>query len=175
MKKYISVIVPCYNGVKFLDRCIKSILEQTIGYKHLEMIFINDASTDNTLELLMDYEKKYEDNIIIINCEQNGRQGTARNLGIKYSSCEYIAFLDQDDWIEPTMYEKLYTKAKELDLDVVGCLSKITATEEVESKNSEKKADMYFVVNDEASRVNMLYNWHSDGFWVNLYRKSMIV
>ncbi|MCM1295524.1 MAG: glycosyltransferase [Muribaculaceae bacterium] len=175
MDKYISVIVPCYNGVKYLDRCIKSLLEQTIGYRHLEMIFVNDASTDNTLELLLDYEKKYQDNVIVINCTQNGRQGTARNLGIKYSTCDYIAFLDQDDWIDPTMYEKLYSKAKELDLDVAGCLSEVIQTKETINENPEKKADVYFVVNDEASRENMLYNWHSDGFWVNLYRKSVIV
>ena len=175
--KYISVIVPCYNGVKYLDRCIKSLLEQTIGYKHLEMIFINDASTDNTLELLLDYEKKYEDDIIVINCEKNGRQGTARNIGIKYASCEYIAFLDQDDWLDPTMYEKLYRKAKELDLDISGCLSEtyLVGDEESISPQKRKKDDEYFIVTDDASREYMLNNWHSDGFWVNLYRKSMIV
>lgn len=63
MEKFISVIVPCYNAVAYLNRCVDSLLAQTIGYEHLEMIFVNDASTDNTLDVLLGYEKKYEDNI----------------------------------------------------------------------------------------------------------------
>lgn len=175
MEKYISVIVPCYNATAYLDRCINSLLKQTIGYEHLEMIFVNDASTDNTLDLLLSYEKKYEDNILVINCEKNGRQGTARNIGIKYSSCDYIAFLDQDDWIAPTMYEKLYNKAIEKDLDVSGCLS-IRARDEYNFEEPVYlEESQYFVIENEEMRNEFIRTWRNDGFWVNLYRKEIIL
>ena len=69
MKK-ISVIVPCYNVEKVVGRCIESILNQTIGRENLELILVNDASTDNTLEVLLSYEKRYSNLILVINFQQ---------------------------------------------------------------------------------------------------------
>ena len=175
MEKYISVIVPCYNASAYLNRCVESLLAQTIGYEHLEMIFVNDASTDNTLDILLDYEKQYEDNMMVINCEKNGRQGTARNIGIQYSSCDYIAFLDSDDWIAPTMYEKLYNKAIELDLDSVGGLSVRAKDEHNIEEATYLKEPQYFIIENEEMRNEFIRNWRSDGIWVNLYRKDVIV
>ena len=174
MEKYISIIVPCYNAVAYLNRCVDSLLAQTIGYEHLEMIFINDASTDDTLDVLLGYEKKYEDNIIVINCEKNGRQGAARNIGIRYASCDYIAFLDADDFVHPNMYEKLYNKAIERDIDVVGCRSMKVMCED-EAKNPVNGGnDQYYIVNDQEARRELAENWNMDGIWANIYRKEII-
>lgn len=174
MEKYISIIVPCYNAVSYLSRCVDSLLAQTIGYEHLEMIFVNDASTDNTLDVLLDYEKKYEDNIIVINCEKNGRQGAARNIGIRYASCDYIGFLDSDDFIHPAMYEKLYSKAIDRDIDVVGCRSmKVMCQDEAKGPvNGEH--DQYYIVNDQETRRKLIENWEMEGIWTNIYRKEII-
>lgn len=174
MEKYISVIVPCYNVSSYLDRCINSLINQTIGYEHLEMIFVNDASTDNTLDVLLEYEKKYEDNIIVINCEKNGRQGTARNIGIRYASCEYIGFLDSDDFIHPAMYEELYNKAIEHDLDVVGCHSMKVMCEEDAKSPVNGGNDQYYLINSEETRKNFIASWKPDGIWANIYRKEII-
>ena len=99
MKK-VSVIVPCYNAAEYLDRCMEHLLKQTIGTENMEIILIDDASTDDgaTLGLLTAYEEKYPDTILVIALEENMRQGGARNIGISYAGGEYLVFCDADDW-----------------------------------------------------------------------------
>ncbi len=108
----ISVIIPCYNVEKYIDRCMISIVNQTIGIDNLEIILVNDASTDGTLVKLKEWEQKYSDNIVLVDCEENIRQGGARNIGMQYARADYIGFVDADDWIEPDMYELLYEPLK---------------------------------------------------------------
>lgn len=107
MKK-ISVIIPCYNAQKYIDRCMNCLECQTIGMECLQIILINDGSTDATLGKLMLYERKHADQILLINCERNLGQGAARNIGIGYAEAEYIHFLDVDDVIADSFYEKLH-------------------------------------------------------------------
>ena len=121
MKK-ISVIVPCYNAENYIDRCVLSLVSQTMDLNALEYIFVNDASTDKTLDYLRKWEKKYPNTIIVIDCHVNHRTGGARNVGIKHSTGEYIGFMDNDDTVEPDMYESLYEIVKRYHCDVVACL-----------------------------------------------------
>ncbi len=115
MKK-VSVIVPCYQLKQmWLERLFHSLEKQTIGFKELEIIFVVDASPDDTFARLKIYEEMYSENILLINSEKKVGPGGARSLGIQYASGEYVAFLDQDDWVEPCMYEHLYEKAKAYD------------------------------------------------------------
>ena len=113
----ISVIVPVYNTEKYLNECLNSLVNQTI-YKELEIICINDASTDNSLKILEGYEKQYE-NLIVINSNVNKKQGGARNLGIMRATGEYLGFVDSDDFVDLEMYEKLYNEAIKKDYDIV--------------------------------------------------------
>lgn len=117
----LSIIIPCYNSELYLDRCIKSLLSQTLASNHLEFIFVNDASTDCTLPILLKYETMYPNLITVINSSTNLKQGGARNLGLQYASGDYVGFVDSDDWIEPDMYEQLYQKAEQYQCDIVGC------------------------------------------------------
>lgn len=125
MRKYsedkISVIIPCYNVERYIDRCLESVVNQTIGLDQLEIICVNDASTDRTWERLEDWEKKYSENILLVNCQENGRQGRARNIGLSYASGKYITFLDADDWMETDTYEKMYKAITGYDCDIVRC------------------------------------------------------
>ena len=105
MKK-ISVIIPCYNAQAYIPRCLHSIFSQTIGMETLEIILVNDASTDHTLDILLQFENKFPDSVIVVNLEQNIRQGGARNVGLSYASGEYVAFLDADDWWEEDKLKK---------------------------------------------------------------------
>ena len=114
----ISIIVPCYNAEKFLPRCLDSLVNQTLP--DIEIICVNDASPDNGIAILRDYEARYP-NIRVIDLKENVRQGGARNRGMEIARGEYIGFVDSDDWVEPDMYEKLYTKAKETRADFVCC------------------------------------------------------
>lgn len=115
----ISVIVPCYNAGKFIDRCMESLVSQTIGLQRMELILVNDASTDDTLEKLKAWEKRYPESVLVITYEENIRQGGARNVGIQYATGKYIGFVDADDWVEPDMYEALLQPTKEKEYDVV--------------------------------------------------------
>lgn len=120
-KYIISAIIPCYNVEKYIDRCLSSVVQQSIGMEHMQIILVNDASTDNTLEKLLLWETRYSDNILVITYEQNIRQGGARNIGLNYATGDYIGFVDSDDWIEPDMYEVLVEKMLEGVYDVVNC------------------------------------------------------
>ncbi len=113
----LSVIIPVYNVENYLNECLDSVTSQTLD--DMEIICIDDGSTDNSPDILKEYSKK--DKRIKIITKENGGQATARNLGIKEAQGEYIAFVDSDDFIEPTMFEKLYTKSKDNNLDIAMC------------------------------------------------------
>lgn len=177
MKK-ISVIIPCYNVEQYIDRCVSSLLKQTIGLGSLELIFVNDASTDRTLDKLLAYEKQYEDAIMVINCEQNGKQGTARNIGMQYASCDYIGFVDADDWIEPDMYALLYEKAKTGQYDVVrGKYIRNTSYEPAkDSMHDRQRADRVF----RFEKINGYYYSDYEGYPLHglvvcLFRRKLIL
>lgn len=121
MNKLISIIIPCYNVEKYIDRCFNSLLAQTIGFDKLEIILIDDCSGDHTWEKLTAIEAAYPKSVMIIHCDENGHQGTARNIGLQYASAPYIGYVDSDDWIEVDMYEKLYRKMTEHHCDIVMC------------------------------------------------------
>lgn len=121
MEKKISIIIPCYNVERYIRRCLDSLLCQTIGLACLELICVNDASTDNTLSILLEYEAAYPDNFIIINFEENRKQGAARNAALTYASGDYIGYVDSDDYVEPDMFETLYQAIVAHDCDFVEC------------------------------------------------------
>ena len=113
----ISVIIPVYNTGNYLKKCLDSILNQTL--KEIEIIIVNDGSSDNSLDIIKRYMKKNK-NIILIN-KENGGQGSARNMGISRATGEYISFVDSDDFIDEEMLEEMYLTAKENDSDIVIC------------------------------------------------------
>ena len=119
----ISIIIPCYNVSPYIDRCFTSISNQTIGINSLEIICVDDASTDNTWELLQQWEQRFPEQIILVHCDTNGRQGTARNIGLQYCTSPWVSFIDSDDWIEPDYFEKLYNISEQIDCDVIVCRS----------------------------------------------------
>lgn len=120
MKK-ISVIVPCYNVASYIDKCMVSITAQTIGIEALEIICIDDASTDDTWEHLQKWERMFPDDILLLQQPVNRRQGAARNLGLQYASAEWIAFVDADDWLEFDYFQRLYEPTNRFDCEVVSC------------------------------------------------------
>lgn len=113
----ISIIVPLYNAEKYLHCCLDSIVKQT--YKELEIILVNDGSTDSSLTICEQYKKK-DDRIKILS-KENGGQMSAWILGVKESTGEYIGFVDSDDYIEQDMYEKMFNTMSKYNADVVMC------------------------------------------------------
>lgn len=115
MNEKISVIIPCYNAEKYLEKCLDSVINQT--YKNLEIICVNDGSTDNTLQILENYAQK-DDRIVIVNQNNAGLSG-ARNSGMKKVTGEYIIFVDSDDWIDSNTCEISLSKCIDKNVDLV--------------------------------------------------------
>ena len=113
----LSIVLPVFNVEKYLERCIKSILEGT--YKDLELVIVNDGTKDDSENIIIRYLEKYNNITYIV--KENGGLSHARNVGYKYSKGEYIAFFDYDDYIEKDMYEKLMAKVKDYNYDIVVC------------------------------------------------------
>lgn len=113
-----SVIVPVYNVETFLPRCLDSLLGQTL--KGIQIICVNDASPDRSIDILREYEARCS-NVVVIDLPENVRQGGARNRGVEVANGDYVAFVDSDDFVDATMYEKLYDKACATGADVVSC------------------------------------------------------
>ena len=162
----VSVIVPVYNTEKYLRRCLDSLVNQTI--EDIEIIVINDCSPDNSKEILKEYKKKYKDKIKVFHNKTNKGIGYNRNYGIKKATGEYIGFADSDDWVNETMYDKLYKKAKTDKLDLVLCnfhkmLEKENDLEEIASseisyfKNTNLKQTPNLLLDVELAPWNKLY------------------
>jgi glycosyltransferase involved in cell wall biosynthesis len=117
----ISVILPCYNVEKYVEECIESLVASSLPLYMLELIFVDDASPDGTSQIVKRYESEYPDNILIVECEQNGGLSIARNIGMQYSSGNYIGFVDPDDMVDRDMYRKLYEKCALYKCDMTAC------------------------------------------------------
>ena len=113
----ISVIVPVYNVEKYIEKCLKSLVEQTL--KNIEIIIVTDGSTDNSKKIISKFAEKYSN--IKYYEKTNGGLSSARNYGIKYANGEYVAFLDSDDYVEKNLYELMYKKALQENSDMVEC------------------------------------------------------
>ena len=111
----LTAIVLVYNGELYLEQCLNSLVNQTLD--NLEILLINDASTDDSISICKKYEKNF-DNVRLIDKEINEGLATSANLGISLARGEYIILVDNDDIIPNYAYEKLYNKAKENDADI---------------------------------------------------------
>lgn len=114
----VSVIVPVYNVEKYLNKCIDSLINQSL--KDIEVIIVNDSSPDSCQSIIDTYQNNYP-NLIKSFIKENGGQGSARNYGLDYASGEYISFVDSDDWLDLDMLEKMYNLAIKDNSDVVIC------------------------------------------------------
>ena len=114
MTEKITVIVPVYNVEHYLDKCLDSVIKQT--YKNIEIIVVNDGSTDNSGEICQEYAQK--DNRIVYIEKENGGLSDARNAGLDQMTGSYVTFVDSDDWIEQDYVETLYQKITEYQADI---------------------------------------------------------
>lgn len=114
----VSVIVPIYNVEKYLEKCINSLLSQTL--EDIQIILVNDGSKDNSGNIAKECEKNNKNRIIYVE-KENGGLSDARNYGLKYATGDFIAFLDSDDYIEKNAYEEMYNKVIEENADYVEC------------------------------------------------------
>jgi len=158
----ISVIIPIYNGEKFLQRSLESILSQTL--KEIEIIIINDGSTDDSLSIIKNYMKNFT-NIKLIN-QKNLGASLSRQNGIKIAKGEYIAFVDSDDFIEKEMYKEMYSHAKKTNADIVSC--------QFRKINSQNRT-IFETANQYIENVeNIFSNKSFSVLWNKIYKKELL-
>lgn len=157
----VSVIIPVYNVSKYIERCARSLFEQTL--ENIEFIFVDDCSTDNTIDILNRVIKDYPNrNNMILMQPVNRGVSVARELAISKATGKYIGFCDSDDWVEPDMYEKLLNAATKYSCDIVG-----TGYWE-HNKNNKKKCIFYHYTDD---RSIILSPYYFGGIYGALWNK----
>lgn len=169
MRPEISIIVPVYNTEEYLGRCIESILSQS--FKHIELILVNDGSTDNSGEICEKYQL-LDERVIVIHQENQG-QGAARNKGLEIARGNFIGFVDSDDFIEIEMYEKMHSTLIKTNSDIVIC--QVNSIDEID--NVEKtKYNGPIEGNCETGREALL-RYLKDGRWGpcdKLYKRCVV-
>ena len=116
----VSVIVPMYNDEEYLRQCIESIINQTIGFKNIQAIFIDDNSKDKSYDIALEYQNKYPENIILKKLDVNsGSGGKPRNVGIDLAVGKYLMFSDADDFFASDAFEKMYNHMEEKKADFI--------------------------------------------------------
>lgn len=163
----VSVIVPVYNVEKYLERCLNSILKQTLT--DIEIICVNDGSTDNSGYILEEYQSNGK--IKIIN-QENAGLSEARNTGLKYAQGEYVSFIDSDDFIDKNFIETLYDTAKKENADIA-CAGIIR-------ENDKKKTVLieypeYNSATDIKGKFKLVNSPKYNFVWNKIYRKSSLV
>lgn len=164
----VSVIVPIYNVEEYLERCIESLLHQTL--KEIEVILVNDGSPDNSQAIIDKYTKEYPDKVIGL-VKENGGLSDARNYGIPYAKGEYIGFVDSDDYVDITMYEKLYNKAIETDSEIVTC-GYYGIDENKENYRYFQKGNMIQYGKNLSDNPKLLYT-NAPYAWNKIYKKEL--
>ncbi len=176
----ISIIIPCHNVENYIDRCFNSLKAQTIGLDKLQLIFVDDASTDGTRDKLSFIEQQAPDSVCVVLLPQNLRQGGARNIGLEYATGTYIGFVDADDWVEPDMFERLYDGICTDNCDLAFCRhirdnGKGALFLDDEKKSTAKKDRTLFVLSDEQRTDFIVSSLIGYGVWDKLYRKDFLI
>lgn len=161
----VSIIVPVYNVEKYLGTCLESLINQSL--KEIEIICVNDGSTDDSLLILEEFARK-DSRIIIINKENEG-QSVARNIGVEKARGEYLGFVDSDDWVEVNYFEKLYNSAKKYDCDIACAGFKNFKKNNIKIRKSYEAELLCTTVNDKIR----LDNLPADNYiWNKIYKRS---
>ena len=167
----VSIIIPVHNTAHFLPKCLNSVLNQTL--KDIEVVIINDGSTDQSKEIIEEYCRVHK-NIVSIDQQFSG-PAIARNKAIKKTRGSYIGFVDSDDWIEPNMFEMLYQSAFENDADVVICnfsFYREKSDQLIKSNPPDLKDN---ITGEEALKFFLMQDGITGHIWNKLYRREMLL
>lgn len=150
----VSIVVPVYNTDKYLKKCLDSLVNQTLS--DIEIICVNDGSTDDSLSIVNDYANK--DNRIKVISQTNQKQGAARNRGSQLATGEYIGFVDSDDWVDLNYFENLYNAAKNYDLDIALATNVRIGGKKTKKRLNIIKEDVYKTLQEKFDVCNQFKN-----------------
>ena len=167
-KEKISIVIPCYNVEKYVEKCIKSIMNQT--YSDLEVIVIDDKSTDGTYDVLLKLKKEYNDRFILLQNEKNSGLAYTRNFGVKKATGKYIGFIDSDDYVAPDYYEVLAEKILNDKSDLV-----VNDIQLVDESGNNIGNVVKSCILDEVSKVSIIDNGLAASACNKLLRKDLLL
>ncbi|GAA5819833.1 MAG: glycosyltransferase family 2 protein [Methanobrevibacter sp. CfCl-M3] len=170
----VSVIVPTFNAEKHIKRAINSVINQTIGFENIELILIDDKSTDDTKEILQNFSKQYNNIKLIYLKENTGTPSKPRNIAIKNSNTDYIMFLDQDDEYTPEMCEKMYSTVIKDNLDLVICRYNIITSNNTVICDTPIFKELKNISTMKTSLLSFMYRAFPIS-WTSIFKKSLIV
>lgn len=160
--KVLSIIIPVYNVQDYVEKCLDSLINQTL--KNIEVIIIDDGSTDKTGEIVDTYKQKYPDLFKVFHKKNEG-VSIARNVGLENVTGEYIGFLDPDDWVSYDMYEKLYQVAIKNNCDIVAC--------DTLAIYPDKKVLIESHINETSTIEDLMLNAYAV-LWNKIYKREII-
>ena len=168
----VSIIIPVYNVEEYIEECLESILAQT--YKDIELLVVDDGSTDNSLGLIRGYENKFKK--IRIFTQQNKGVSEARNLALNYASGEFVLYIDPDDFLEPIMIEKMVNKAEKYNSDITICGYYLYYSKD----NANNKIFTYGINENKTLSslevIDMMLNYKLQGqLWNKLFKKDLLI
>ena len=173
----ISVIIPIYNAEKYLNRCIDSIINQSLGFENIELILVDDNSSDNSKNIINEYCKKYSNIKSFFSSTNHGFPGYGRNIGLKNSTAKYMMFIDNDDTYELDFCETIYNIIENENCDIVSSnynfiendmIMKVNTFEDINSEKNLKKDNMKLV------KLNDFYNIPDVAIWTKIFKSSII-
>lgn len=165
-KDLISIIVPCYNVEKYVEKTIETIVNQT--YSNIEVVVVEDCSKDNTYKILKKLQKKYSDKMKLFQNKENGGLAYTRNRGLEYATGDYIGYIDSDDFIDPNYFEELMKAIKKEDADIA--ITDIVLANE----NGEKIGQPQRGCNGEVTKLNVISTGMAASSCNKLFKREII-
>ena len=171
MSYELSVIIPVYNVEKYIGECLDSVVNQSIGINNIEVIVVNDATPDNSMDIINEYVEKYPSFKVISNKSNKGL-GESRNIGLKYVTSDYVTFLDSDDFISQNAYEDSVSKIKKFGCDLlIYNWETYTGSDYVEPISVHQQNTLENKVIDDINQNPKLV--FSTASWNKIYHKSL--
>ena len=166
----VSVIIPVYNAENYLENTINSIINQSLGFENIELLLIDDNSSDNSRNIILKYAKEYKNIKYFFSNENHGFPGFGRGYCVKLASSNYIMFLDNDDEFDHDMCKRLYNAAEKYKCDIVCCDIK---------EIDEVSEEIHKLCNDNTEKVIILYGedlfkYETTWVWNKLFRKDIV-
>ena len=177
MSKYkISIIIPTYNAENYINRCIDSLFNQTFNFNDLEIILIDDCSTDSTKEIISNLSLKYENIITIFNEQNSGSPSKPRNIGIDNATADYIMFMDNDDYYYPDMCEVMYNTIINENVDIVSCRPILNKNnqEEIKEKTFLDDEDDFVKLNSIDDFPQLMSSGVTMLIWNKIFKRNLI-
>ena len=172
----ISIICPVYNSEQYISRTINSIMNQTLGFENIELIFVDDCSTDSSYDIINEFAEKYENIRLFKNENNHGYPGFGRNFGMEKANADYMMFIDNDDEYEVDFCEKMYNLISSEDLDLISANYSIIKRTHIE------KLSIFDIINDydceeEGKKyidLNKFFYLKGSEIWCKIFKSSII-